>query len=213
MHNKLLVDCAGHTFLGLNESNNGRTVFQGKFQEADAINKNRRKYPYKVLDDNVHKLRESIKAKSLFGECDHPNDSIVHLANVSHAVTKLWWEGNVLMGEGEILPTPSGMILKKLIESGCRIGISSRGVGNGENDREGILVIGESYKLVTFDCVADPSTYGAYQSIKKESIEEFTQEVIKENKKVNKDAFLSYFEAQINHNIENIKRNIRKGNI
>ena len=67
------------------------------------------------------------------------------------------------MGEAEILSTPHGRILKSLINDGVRVGISSRGVGNGKVDENGILVIGESYKLITFDAVADPSTFAAFQ--------------------------------------------------
>jgi hypothetical protein len=67
------------------------------------------------------------------------------------------------MGEGEVLGTPAGMILKKIMDSGGRVGISSRGVGNGMSNNEGVLVIGESYKLITFDAVADPSTISAFQ--------------------------------------------------
>lgn len=161
---QLYVDCCGYAAMNLIESTNGSVKFRGKFQEANAVNKNKRMYPYEVLAGNVDKLEETIGARGLYGELDHPTDSIIHLANTSHVVTKLWWEGNTLMGEADILPTPSGLILKKLIESGCRIGISSRGVGNGQTNNEGVLVIGESYKLITFDAVADPSTYAAFQS-------------------------------------------------
>lgn len=144
-------------------SSNGLVKFRGKFQEAEAVNKNKRMYPYDVLDENVRRMQEQVKGRRLLGELDHPTDSIVHFANASHVVTKLWWEGKVLMGEGDILPTPSGEILKALIHSGIPIGISSRGVGNGTTNENGILVIGESYKLITFDAVADPSTYAAFQ--------------------------------------------------
>jgi hypothetical protein len=92
-----------------------------------------------------------------------PCDSIVHFANSSHVVTKLWWNGKTLMGEGEILRTPSGEVLRALINDGIPIGISSRGVGNGKVNENGILVIGESFKLITFDAVADPSTWAAFQ--------------------------------------------------
>lgn len=91
------------------------------------------------------------------------SDSIVHFATASHLITKLWWEGNTLMGEGEILSTPHGKVLKALLDDGVKIGISSRGVGNGKVNENGILVIGESYKLITFDVVADPSTFDAFQ--------------------------------------------------
>jgi len=171
----LLNDCCGGFCMSLNESvtDKGLTKFRGKFQEAEAVNKNKRIYPFQVLDENVKKLVPIIEARGLIGELDHPTDSIIHFEKASHIITKLWWEGNNLMGEGEILNTPHGKILKALINDGVRIGISSRGVGNGRSDENGILVIGESYKLITFDAVADPSTHAAFQekvaSSKKES--------------------------------------------
>jgi len=169
MDNKqmLLVDCCSDAglVLELNEttSKRGLVTFRGKFQEAEAINKNKRMYPYDVLDENLNRLSEVVTDRRLVGELDHPTDSIIHFAEASHVVTKLWWEENVLMGEGEILNTPNGMILKALIEDGVKVGISSRGVGNGKVNEDGILVIGESYKLITFDAVADPSTFAAFQ--------------------------------------------------
>ena len=141
----------------------GLAKFRGKFQEAGAINKNKRMYPFDVLSENVERLLESINGRRLVGELDHPTDSIIHFSTASHVVTKLWWEGNILMGEAEILPTPNGMVLKALIDSNVGVGISSRGVGNGKVNEDGILVIGESYKLITFDAVADPSTWNAFQ--------------------------------------------------
>ena len=167
MSDRLLIDCctSGHFMLNLNESTTakGLTRFRGKFQEAEQVNKNKRLYPMRVLDENVKKLKECMQARGLVGELDHPTDSIIHFEKASHVITKLWWEGNSLMGEGEILNTPHGKILKSLINDGVRVGISSRGVGNGQVDENGILVIGESYKLITFDAVADPSTFAAFQ--------------------------------------------------
>ena len=167
MDHMLLVDCCiGSGFeLQLSESTTrgGLVKFRGKFQEAEAINKNKRMYPYEVLQENVERLKDAVRERRLVGELDHPTDSIIHFANASHVVTKLWWDGNVLMGEGEILNTPHGKVLKALIDDGVKIGISSRGVGNGKVNEDGILVIGESYKLITFDAVADPSTFAAFQ--------------------------------------------------
>ena len=137
--------------------------FRGKFQEADAINKNKRSYPYTVLNANVKRLQEALEEGGLCGELDHPTDSIIHFTSASHKVTKLWWENNVLMGEGFILNTPHGKILRALINDGVRVGISSRGVGNGKVNENGVLIIGEGYKLITFDAVADPSTHAAFQ--------------------------------------------------
>lgn len=166
--------CAVLNEMDLHESSGsgGLVKFRGKFQEADAVNKNKRSYPFGVLDENVKGLQETIKNGGLIGELDHPTDSIVHFANASHKITRLWWEGKTLMGEGIILNTPHGKILKALINDGVRVGISSRGVGNGKVNEDGILVIGESYKLITFDAVADPSTSQAFQEkvVSKESV-------------------------------------------
>jgi hypothetical protein len=120
-------------------------------------------YPFEALNENVKRLQESIKTGALTGELDHPTDSVVHFKEASHKVTKLWWENNVLMGEAMILSTPAGKVLRALMEDGVRIGISSRGVGNGVANNEGVMVISEGYKLITFDVVADPSTHSAFQ--------------------------------------------------
>lgn len=181
--------------------------FKGKFQEAEAVNKNKRMYPFNVLDENVKRLQESIGHGGLSGELDHPTDSIVHLKDASHRITKLWWEGNVLMGEGLILNTPMGRVLRALMNDGVRVGISSRGVGNGKVNENGILVIGESYKLITFDAVADPSTFAAFQekvvATRKESVQSYNNTLKTETEsiyKVNEDLILaclgSYIKSQ-----------------
>jgi hypothetical protein len=217
----LFVDCCNNSgfTMNLNESaDSGLTRFKGKFQEAEAVNKNKRIYPYAVLEDNVKKLKPIIEARGLVGELDHPADSIIHFEKCSHVITKLWWEGNSLMGEGEILNTPHGRILKSLLNDGVRIGISSRGVGNGRNDENGILVIGESYKLITFDAVADPSTYSAFQEKvvgKKESYEPDQAKNVSGNfssknesssiYKVNKEALIACLGGIIETKTSNIK--------
>lgn len=157
-------DCYGFQ-IDLKESNieKGLLKFRGKLQEAECVNKNKRMYPFSVLDENVQKLQEIVKSRGLLGELDHPTDSIIHFKDASHVITRLWWEGNILMGEGEILPTAMGRQLRALLEGNIRIGMSSRGVGNGKVNENGVLVIGEGYKLITFDAVADPSTPAAFQ--------------------------------------------------
>lgn len=203
--------------LSLNESTDKNlTKFRGKFQEAEAVNKNKRIYPFAVLDENVKKLMPVVEARGLVGELDHPTDSIVHFEKCSHVITKLWWDGQNLMGEGEILNTPHGRILKALLNDGVRVGISSRGVGNGRNDENGILVIGESYKLITFDAVADPSTYSAFQEKvvgKKEhfvpAATEFTKDAVKNEgssiHKFNKDTVIACLSGIIEQQTSNIK--------
>lgn len=211
--------CAVLNEMDLHESSgngNGLVKFRGKFQEADAVNKNKRTYPFDVLAENVESLKESIENGGLIGELDHPTDSIVHFANASHKITKLWWEGKVLMGEGVILNTPHGKILKALINDGVRVGISSRGVGNGKVNENGILVIGESYKLITFDAVADPSTSQAFQEkvVSKESvINKIPQEVHKSVKNetsgihtLNKELILAALGGIVQKQINEIRR-------
>jgi hypothetical protein len=215
----LLVDCCnyGGIELSINESSEkGLTKFRGKFQEAEAVNKNKRMYSYSVLNENVKKLQECVKARGLVGELDHPEDSIIHFEKASHVISKLWWEGNILMGEGEILNTPHGKILRALINDGVRVGVSSRGVGNGKTNENGILVIDESYKLITFDVVADPSTFAAFQKkvgTTKES-QEYTPEVFEKSQKknetssihnINKDALIACLGGIVKAQTNNIK--------
>lgn len=198
--------------------------FRGKFQEANAVNKNKRSYPFEVLDINVKRLEESVRTGRLIGELDHPADSILHFTNASHKITKLWWENHVLMGEGVILNTPSGRILRTLINDGVQIGISSRGVGNGKVNEAGILVIGESYKLITFDAVADPSTYNAFQekvmsghheSIKPEAITDYSAGISNKNESssinnnVSKEILLACFGGILNKKANELKARIR----
>lgn len=161
----LLEGFVSNLEIDLKESNidKGLIRFKGKLQEAEIVNKNKRMYPHSVLDENVRRLQEVVKSRGLIGELDHPTDSIVHFKEASHVITKLWWDNNILMGEGEILTTAHGRQMKALLECGIRLGMSSRGVGNGKMNENGILVISEGYKLITFDAVADPSTPAAYQ--------------------------------------------------
>ena len=222
----LFIDsCQNSAFtMDLNESvsDKGLTKFRGKFQEAEAINKNKRMYPYDVLNENIKKLQECVKHRGLIGELDHPTDSIIHFEKASHVITRLWWDGNIMMGEGEILNTPHGKILKSLLNDGVRIGISSRGVGNGKVDENGILVIGESYKLITFDAVADPSTFAAYQEkipSKKEgsvvgvenssAVEEFSRKNESSSiYKVNKEALIACLGTLIENSTNSLKRGV-----
>lgn len=205
--------------MDLHESTEGSKlmIFRGKFQEADAVNKNKRLYPKSILENNTKRLLSTIKEGGLIGELDHPTDSIIHFKEASHKITKLWWDGNVLMGEGVILSTPCGRILQNLINNGVRIGISSRGVGNGKVNEDGILVIGESYKLITFDAVADPSTHAAFQEkvVKREwEVEEKSKEIEVSPMKnearsidmVNKELLLACLGSVIKQQANKIKR-------
>lgn len=156
----------------LTENVNGNKIYKvrGVFQRADEKNANGRLYPLKVLESQVKYLDPKIKERALVGATDHPESAIVHLKEASHVITKLWMDGPVMMGEAEILPTPTGSIVKTLLEHGVKVGISSRGTGTVTEMEEGVKVVNEDFKLLTFDLVADPSTKDAYVSLS-ESVE------------------------------------------
>lgn len=216
----LIGECTSTITFDINETTKGPGVlkFKGKFQEANAVNKNRRMYPFDILESNVSRLKEAVSNRGLLGELDHPTDSIIHFENSSHLVTKLWWQNQILMGEGEVLDTPSGKVLKSLMNAGVRVGISSRGVGNGSTNEDGVLVIGESYKLITFDAVADPSTFSAFQQKIVSGANEGSIPTIYNNNsrknegsrihKVNAQALITFLGCVFENTTEKVKRSL-----
>ena len=103
----------------------------GKLQEAEQKNGNGRVYPREILEREVKKYAEGpIKTRTALGELDHPEATVVNLANTSHVITEVWWDGNDLMGKLQLLPTPAGNIAKALVLSNIPLGISSRGMGS-----------------------------------------------------------------------------------
>jgi uncharacterized protein YacL (UPF0231 family) len=100
--------------------------------------------------------------------CDHPDNAIVNLANVSHIIRELWWKGKEVWGRIELLNgpdpygTPSGRILESLVRRGVTLGISSRGIGSTKTDSEGREIVQPDYQLITWDFVSNPSTHNAF---------------------------------------------------
>lgn len=141
--------------------NNGTITIKCILQKADALNRNGRVYPYAILKREVDKYNELVKEGSAMGEVDHPSSPIVSLVNVSHIVTKMWWEDTTLFGEIKIADTKAGEIVKGLLKSGIKLGISSRGVGSVKN-QGGKDIVQEDFELIAFDIVSSPSTIGAY---------------------------------------------------
>jgi len=107
---------------------------------------------------NYEKLVKECRAT---GELDHPDHSVVNLANVSHLVTEVWWSGNDVMGKIKILNTPAGQIAKQLVEGGVQLGISSRGLGS-TREENGFTMVEDDFQLLCFDLVSEPSTAGAF---------------------------------------------------
>jgi hypothetical protein len=143
------------------EERNEPIILKGILQKANTENRNGRVYPLEILKREANKYEEAVNERRATGELDHPDSAVVSLSNVSHMVTKMWWEGDTLMGEVQLLETPSGNILKGLLKSGVMLGISSRGVGSVKNIK-GLDVVQEDFELIAFDFVSSPSTPGAY---------------------------------------------------
>jgi hypothetical protein len=140
---------------------NGGMMLSGKLQEADVQNGNGRVYPYKVLTREVQNYKKLVKENRALGELDHPDDSVINLKNASHMVTDIWMEDKAVMGKVKVLDTPSGQVLKSLVESGVKLGISSRGMGS-VSEGAGNVVVQEDFQLICFDFVSEPSTPNAF---------------------------------------------------
>lgn len=135
---------------------------KGKLQEVEVKNGNGRVYPKEVLMREVEKyVKNSIDTNTALGELDHPESSVVNLNNTSHNIKRVWWEGNNLMGELELLNTPSGKIAQEIISAGIPLGISSRGMGSVKQIGETVEVQ-DDFELVAWDLVSVPSTPAAY---------------------------------------------------
>lgn len=154
----------------VDEDSSGRTMVKGILQRAGAENQNGRVYPKNILEREIGKYQQLIKERRALGELDHPDSSVINLKNVSHNIKEVHWEGNDVVGTVEILPTPSGNILKELLRAGILLGISSRGMGSTEPIKDNKLLVGEDFELIGWDFVSNPSTHGAFMTPMNESI-------------------------------------------
>ena len=111
-----------------------------------------------MLSKNYMKV---VKEHRACGELDHPEDSVINLKNVSHLVTEIWWDKDAVMGKIQVLNTPSGQVLRELVNSGVKLGISSRGLGSVK-ESAGETIVEDDFQLICFDFVSEPSTTGAF---------------------------------------------------
>ena len=168
MNKQLLIEYSAFQPLpqSLNEAKrlaNGNMVVSGLVQACDKPNANRRIYPYETLFLQVQNyIAGPIAENRALGELDHPESSIINLKNVSHNILKLWWDGKDLYGDIEVLPTPSGNILRELFKNNITVGISSRAMGSTTPIGEGLVQVEDDLELICWDFVSTPSTYGAY---------------------------------------------------
>jgi hypothetical protein len=139
----------------------GACILTGKLQEGGVQNGNGRIYPPQVLMREVKNYQKLVKENRALGELDHPDSAVINLANASHMITAIWMEGNSVMGKARVLDTPSGQILRSLVESGVTLGISSRGMGS-VTESQGKTMVEDDFQLICFDFVSEPSTPGAF---------------------------------------------------
>jgi hypothetical protein len=127
--------------------------------EGGVRNANERVYPVSEIANAVETINEQIKTgHSVLGEVDHPDDLKINLDRVSHMIENMWMDGPAGMGTLKILPTPMGELVKTMLQSGVKLGVSSRGSGN-VNDSNGHV---SDFEIVTVDVVAQPSAPNAY---------------------------------------------------
>ena len=127
--------------------------------EGGVRNANERVYPVNEIANAVDTINEQIKTgHSVLGEVDHPDDLKINLDRVSHMIEKMWMDGPAGYGKLKILPTPMGELVKTMLTSGVKLGVSSRGSGNVD-DRTGHV---SDFEIVTVDVVAQPSAPNAY---------------------------------------------------
>jgi len=157
----------------------GGMMLTGKLQEADVQNGNGRVYPRVIMEREVKKYVAVVEDNRALGELDHPDSSIINLANVSHMVTEVWMDGPSVMGKIKVLETPSGQILRALVESGVKTGISSRGMGS-VTETQGKTIVEDDFQLICFDIVSEPSTPNAFMALSENKL--MNKQAIKNNR-------------------------------
>ena len=145
------------------KSTSGNPLVEGILATVEVKNGNGRYYSKELWDRELKKYNVLVKERRACGELDHPDSQVINLKNVSHNISKLWWDGDNVMGSIELLPTPSGNILKALIGAGIKVGVSSRGMGSLKQVGE-VLEVQDDFDLLCWDFVSTPSNPGSYMS-------------------------------------------------
>lgn len=171
---------------------NKPVIVQGVLQRANALNQNKRIYGRDVLEREINNYKKVVGEGRALGQLDHVDHATIELQNVSHIVREIWWQGDDVCGKVEILDTPKGQIAKSLMKSGITLGISSRGVGGTRKTNEGYDEVDDTFMLICFDLVSEPSTHNAF--------------LYKEGKDVNMNEVMKSFnkEDRLNRLLNNI---------
>jgi len=144
---------------------NGGMYLTGMLQCGGKKNGNGRIYPTEVLEREIKNYQKLVDERRALGELDHPDDSVINLKNASHMIVNIFMDGPKVMGKAKVLDTPSGKILRSLVDSGVKLGISSRGLGSVHEGKEGTMVE-DDFQLICFDFVSEPSTPDAFMQLR-----------------------------------------------
>ena len=157
----LTFDQAGLVVEAKETASGGKDLYmKGIFIQGAKQNHNGRVYPVNEISRAVESIKSRLEqGYSVLGEADHPDDLQVNIDRVSHMITDMWMEGENGIGKLKLIPTPMGNIIKTLLESGVKLGVSSRGSGNVTESGKV-----SDFEIVTVDIVAQPSAPDAYPS-------------------------------------------------
>ena len=158
LQENLTFDQANVVLEGANE---GKDLYmKGIIIQGGIRNANQRVYPVSEIGRAVKTLNDQVTGGySVLGEVDHPEGLNINIDRVSHMITECWMDGDNGYGKLKILPTPMGNLVKTMLESGVKLGVSSRGSGNVREDGSGEV---SDFEIITVDVVAQPSAPGAY---------------------------------------------------
>jgi hypothetical protein len=159
LRENLTFDRANMVVESVSDGDKKSLYMKGIFIQGGVKNANERVYPVNQIESAVEQLMEQItNGNSVLGEVDHPDDLKINLDRVSHMITNMWMDGPNGFGKLKILPTPMGQLVSTMLESGVKLGVSSRGSGNVD-DATGKV---SDFEIVTVDIVAQPSAPNAY---------------------------------------------------
>ena len=159
---KLITECSQDVEY-IVEGKNKQQFIKGIFMQSDIQNQNGRVYPFSVLQNEVKNYNNKyVKESRALGELGHPSGPTINLDRVSHIITELYEDGKNFIGKAKIMDTPNGKIVKNLIESGVRLGVSSRGLGSVKSNKSGVNEVQKDFVLSTVDIVSDPSAPDAF---------------------------------------------------
>jgi hypothetical protein len=149
----------------ITEGKGGNMIVTGILATAEVKNGNGRYYSRDLWEREINKyVEENVNQNKALGELDHPDSQVVNLKNVSHNIKKIWWDKDQVMGEIELLPTPSGNILTSLFQNNIPVGVSSRGMGSLKQMGE-IMEVQDDFELLCWDFVSTPSNPGSYMHV------------------------------------------------